>query len=220
MISNFSDRLERQVEIRLKALGQIEILNAKQNEILSELESMKNSQESVQKNAEINRNEIARMERTTGEMNQKVIDIQIQTRNSEETTRNTLQQVQNHRAEFRLIRAELKQAIDTMNVLLQNVERSQNLLDNGAPSMAGNETLENLLEEKQKEIENLEQSILANQPGNAEEDAAVVLNLLRAQKQELSRAAADARTYLQDQFLKGTENPSASTENRADEKVL
>ena len=220
MISNFSDRLERQVEIRLKALGQIEILNAKQNEILSELESMKNSQESVQKNAEINRNEIARMERTTGEMNQKVIDIQIQTRNSEETTRNTLQQVQNHRAEFRLIRAELKQAIDTMNVLLQNVERSQNLLENGGPANSGSEAIENLLEEKQKEIENLEQTILANQPGNAEEDAAVVLNLLRAQKQELSKAAADARSYLQDQFLKGAENPGAATENRVVEKGL
>jgi chromosome segregation ATPase len=196
MISNFCDRLERQIEIRLKSLGTIEILSAKQNEILVDLETVKGALGSVQRNAESSRGDVSRMEKNSTEIQQKLVDVQVQTRSSDEIVRNTLQQIQNHRAEFRLIRSELKQAVETMNGLLNKVEETQELVTAGPSERSEEELIQNLVEKKQKEIETIEETLVTQAPGNAEQDATMILALLRAQKNDLQKVAEEAKSYL------------------------
>ncbi|NDG83808.1 MAG: hypothetical protein EBX52_02075 [Proteobacteria bacterium] len=215
MIGNFCDRLERQIEIRLKALGAVEVMSAKQNEILVDLETVKAAVGSVQRNSESGRGDISRMEKNSVEVQQKLADVQVQTRTSEELTRDTLQQIQNHRAEFRLIRAELRQAVEAMNGLLNKVEENNELVTAGPAPRSDEQLIESLVEKKQKEIEMLENTLVEQAPGNAEQDATMILALLRAQKNDLQKAAEEAKTYLKN-HLAGesvTEAPAPRIEN-------
>jgi hypothetical protein len=79
-ITTFCDRIERQVEQRLKALSSIEVINVKQNELLTDLEGLKS---------------------TLNEM-------QTQNRNAEEMARDGLRQVQNHRNDLKNFRNEVQ----------------------------------------------------------------------------------------------------------------
>lgn len=209
MIANFCDRLERQIEIRLKALGAVEVIQAKQNEILVDLETVKSAMGSVQRNSESGRADITRMEKNTTEVQTKLTDVQLQTRASEEIARDTLQQIQNHRAEFRLIRAELRQAVESMNGLLNKVEETQELVTAGPAPRSDEQLIEALVEKKQKEIEVLESSLVDQAPGHAEQDATMILALLRAQKNELQRAAEEAKNYIKN-TLAGGSSPEAA----------
>jgi hypothetical protein len=121
MIGAFCDRVERQIEIRMKALSAVELLNTKQNEMLADVETIKGSIGIMQKNSELNRGDISRIERNASESNEKLIDVQLQTQSTEDLIRDTLQQVQNHRAEFKIIRSELKQAVEVMSRLVDRV---------------------------------------------------------------------------------------------------
>jgi protein involved in polysaccharide export with SLBB domain len=215
MIGNFCDRLERQIEIRLKALGTVEIMSSKQNEILGELESLKSSIQSVQKNSESNRGDVIRVERNSNEVNQKLVDVQVQTQNSEELIRDTLQQVQNHRAEFKLIRSELKQAVDSMNVLLSKVDESRARLDEPQDMRSEEQLIHDLVEQKQKEIDGFEKSISRQVQGKTEEDATMILSLLRAQKDELQRVAENAKTYIQENVMGLVDRPQVQAELNA-----
>lgn len=197
MIGNFTDRLERQIEIRLKSLGTVEVLNAKQNEILNELETLKSSFNGVQKNSEISRGEISRVERNSGEIHQKLVDVQVQTQGGLELIRDALQQIQNHRAEFKLIRSELKLTVDHMNSILNKVEEERSASDGHVSDDSDDILIRTLVEQKQKEIEGIEKSLVRESAGKTEEDAAVILSLLRAQKEQLLKAADQAKTYLQ-----------------------
>jgi chromosome segregation ATPase len=197
MIGNFTDRLERQIEVRLKSLGTVEILNSKQNEILNELEALKGSFTGVQKNSESSKGEISRVERNSTEINQKLVEVQLQTHGSLELIRDALQQIQNHRAEFKLIRSELKLTVDHMNSLLSKVEEERSLMDGSLNQQSGDVLIRTLVEQKQKEIEGIEKSLERESAGKTQEDAAVILSLLRAQKDELQRAADEAKSYIQ-----------------------
>jgi hypothetical protein len=198
MIGNFTDRLERQIEVRLKSLGTVEILNAKQNEILNELEGLKTAFHGVQSNSESNKGEISRVERNSNEIHQKLIDVQVQTQGSLELLRDTLQQIQNHRAEFKLIRSELKITVDQVNALLGKIEEERTLLDGSVNSQSGDVLIRTLVEQKQKEIEGIERSLEQESRGKTQEDATVLLSLLRAQKDELQRAADQAKVYIRE----------------------
>jgi hypothetical protein len=221
MISNFCDRLERQIEIRLKSLGTIEILSAKQNEILVDLESVKSAVAAVQRNSESSRGDVSRMEKNSNEIQQKLVDVQVQTRSSDEVVRDTLQQIQNHRAEFRLIRSELKQAVETMNGLLNKVEETNELVTMGPAPRTDEELIHNLVEKKQKEIETIEENLVTQAPGNAEQDATMILALLRAQKNDLQKVAEEAKSYLKNHTPRNEEaNPAQNQEAPAPEKEL
>jgi hypothetical protein len=213
MIGAFCDRVERQIEIRLKSLSVVELMNAKQNEVLSDVESMKASLSLMQKNSEASRGEISRIERNASEANEKLIDVQVQTGNTEELIRDTLQQIQNHRSEFKLIRSELKGTLESVNRLLGRVEASsvevpsqgsQNELvsemayQEASPSAIDeNKLINDLIENKHRELEVLEKNIEEQGGAESKDDATMILALLRAQKSELQRVAGEAKSYLQ-----------------------
>ncbi len=218
MIGAFCDRVERQIEIRMKALSTVELMNTKQNEVLADIENIKASISSMQKNSDSNRGEIARIERNASESNEKLIDVQLQTQTSEELIRDTLQQVQNHRAEFKIIRSELKQAIEVMNRLVDRVGEETYTIPSGdqielspveneeariaaepvAPAIDETRIINDLIEQKHRELEVLERSIEEQSANQSKEDAAMILALLRAQKSELQRVAEDAKSYLKE----------------------
>jgi len=225
MIGAFCDRMERQIDIRLKSLSVVELMNAKQNEVLSDVESMMGSLSLMQKNSEANRGEISRIENNASEANEKLIDVQVQTQNSGELIRDTLQQVQNHRAEFKLIRSELKTAIEYINRLVGKVESGEFALpsDPNEDSFSGpldatpsaideSKLINDLIENKHRELETLEKNIEEQNGVKAKDDATMILALLRAQKSELQRVAEDAKNYL----LKEHSSQSARIENLAE----
>jgi hypothetical protein len=222
MIGAFCDRVERQIEIRMKALATVELMNTKQNEVLSDVESIKGSINQMQKNSDSNRGEISRIERNASEANEKLIDVQIQTQNSEELIRDTLQQIQNHRAEFKIIRSELKQSIEAMSKLVDRVNESAVVISaaeeddssdeiqvitdvpasqeysQAASSVDEGKIINDLIEQKHRELEALEKNIEEQSESQSQEDAGMILALLRAQKSELQRVAEDAKTYLKE----------------------
>jgi hypothetical protein len=218
MIGAFCDRVERQIEIRMKALSTVELMNTKQNEVLADIENIKASISIMQKNSDSNRGEITRIERNASESKEKLIDVQLQTQTSEELIRDTLQQVQNHRAEFKIIRSELKQAIEVMNRLVDRVGEETYSIPSGdnieltpaelpeaqvaaeptPPPVDETRIINDLIEQKHRELEVLERSIEEQSATQSKEDAAMILALLRAQKSELQRVAEDAKSYLKE----------------------
>jgi hypothetical protein len=239
MIGAFCDRVERQIEIRMKALSTVELMNTKQNEVLADIENIKASISGMQKNSDSNRGEIARIERNAAESNEKLIDVQLQTQTSEELIRDTLQQVQNHRAEFKIIRSELKQAIEVMNRLVDrvgeetysvpsgdNIELSpvghdevQVMSEPAAPAIDETRIINDLIEQKHRELEVLERSIEEQSANQSKEDAAMILALLRAQKSELQRVAEDAKSYLKEHASAGRFSAEKSDTPREPRKI-
>ncbi len=239
MIGAFCDRVERQIEIRMKALSTVELMNTKQNEVLADIENIKASISSMQKNSDSNRGEISRIERNAAESNEKLIDVQLQTQTSEELIRDTLQQVQNHRAEFKIIRSELKQAIEVMNRLVDRVgeetytipsgdnielspveqEENQVAAEPAAPAIDETRIINDLIEQKHRELEVLERSIEEQSASQSKEDAAMILALLRAQKSELQRVAEDAKSYLKEHAF-GARAPAERSEASRDSRKI
>lgn len=205
MIAAFCDRIERQIEIRLKALATVELLNTKQNEVLEDVESMKGLIASIQKNSESGRGEIARIDRNISEANEKLLDVQMQTQNTESLIRDTLQQIENHRAEFRVIRQEIKGAADTLtnaaaqmesNSMISNASAKPNV--NGAGENVAedeNQIIQELIVQKHNELESLEKNIEAH-GAEGKDDVTMILALLRAQKNELQKVAQEAKAYI------------------------
>ena len=237
MIGAFCDRLERQIEIRFKALSSIELMNSKQNEVLNDVERM--------------RMHLDNMQKSYGDLNERINGVQIHTRYSKEMSQDLLQQMQNHRAEFKLVRMELKSAIDYINrsayagadeheveslesipsLIQQNnanqavaanetnsininpineidavaasddneVEAiSQDAEEEAADAIDQNKIIHELIEKKHRELETLEKNIEFHSHENAQDDATMILSLLRAQKNELQRVAHEAKQYLKE----------------------
>ncbi len=246
MIGAFCDRLERQIEIRFKALSSIELVNSKQNEILNDVERMRTAMDSMSKNSV--------------DLNDRMNGVQIHTRYGKEMAQDLLQQMQNHRAEFKLVRMELKSAIDFINrstmagdeneiesienvpVLVQaaaavinNASAKANAAANAQAKTDGanlninpigeiesieagnfheveaaddaadeaeainqNKILNELIDKKHRELETLEKNIEYHSQGGAQDDATMILSLLRAQKNELQRVSLEAKQYLKE----------------------
>ena len=234
MVGAFCDRVERQIEIRLKSLSVVELMNAKQNEVLSDVESMKASLSLMQKNSDASRGEISRIERNAAEANEKLIDVQVQTQNSEELIRDTLQQIQNHRSEFKLIRSELKQTLDYVGRLVTQVEENAmameaNIAASGQEQQQApmqyqvsevmqhapadeNKLINDLIENKHRELEAHERNIEEQSMLQPKDDATMILALLRAQKSELQRVAGEAKSYLKDHQASVNEKKNSKPE--------
>lgn len=160
------DRIERQIDQRLAALANIDLLIKKQNESLNDLESVKMGMNSIVRNTE-----------------QSVVDAD-----------RIHEQVQNHRAEFKLLRGEVRAMIDRQR------------------EAARSESLQALLETKNKEIENIEKMTVVGEDGK--EDLTSILDLLRSQKSELNQVAHQAEAYLRNyrnQENQETDQNSSST---------
>lgn len=220
MIGAFCDRVERQIEIRLKSLSVVELMNSKQNEVLSDVESMKGSLSLMQKNSDASRGEISRIERNASEANEKLIDVQVQTQNAEELIRDTLQQIQNHRSEFKLVRSELKTLVESMNRLVGRIETSSIevhadaaaatpqfvVQDIPQDSVDESRIINDLIENKHRELEVLEKNIEEHTTLQSKDDATMILALLRAQKSELQRVADEAKTFLKEHHANSTQS--------------
>lgn len=243
MISNFCDRLERQVEVRLKALGSIEIMTAKQNEILTDLETVKGTLESVQRNAENGRADLSRAERNSAEIRQKIVDVQNQTRSFEDIVRLAVREIENHRIELNQIRNGLLQAVEAIQngqsegrpnqapngnantnvntntddpvvsplnaVFTHGFENENPIPSNLLERVEQNLTASNLVEAQNQDRSddgisnagntdsNTADALNANADnGETGQDAAMVLSLLKAEKNDLLKAAQNARNYL------------------------
>lgn len=238
MIGAFCDRLERQIELRMKALSSVELMNMKQNEVLADVETIKGAVTAMQKNSDSSRGEIGRIERNAAESNEKLIDVQLQTQNTEELIRDTLQQVQNHRAEFKIIRSELKQAIEIMSRMVDRVGEESFAVPSGdhveilasgegashadaqqvQPAIDETRIINDLIEQKHRELEVLERNIEEQGAEQGKEDATMILALLRAQKSELQRVAEDAKNYLKEHAA-GPRGALAQEERRPDSSL-
>jgi chromosome segregation ATPase len=245
MIGAFCDRVERQIDARLKSLSVVELMNSKQNEVLSDVESMKASLVLMQKNSEASRGEISRIERNASEANEKLIDVQLQTQNTEALIRDTLQQIQNHRSEFKIIRSELKQTLESVVRIAGNVENKsaavvfaesipapipetrsepsvfpiqvQEAASNGVDE---GKLISELLDKKHRALEAIERDIEEqSSTTQSNESATMVLALLRAQKSELQRVASEAKTYLQEHQASLVENKNNTTEINPNKEI-
>lgn len=242
MMGAFCDRVERQIELRLKSLSIIEVMNSKQNEVLNEVETMREAVTSMSRNSESNRNEISRIEKNAEEANSKLIDLQLQNQGSEEILRDTLQQIQNHRSEFKLIRAELKLTLDYISRIAQKLENTnfsapvaqeeappvQPLQAEAVTAVAIEEEvrsevneqkiIDDIIENKHRELELLEKNIEAQMQGQSQDDVAMLLALLRAQKAELQRVSDHAKNYIKDHAYRGSEGQSQNAISSLDQK--
>ena len=222
----------------------VEILSSKQNEVLSDVEAIKSSLSLMQKSAESSRSEMIRIERNGSEANEKLSEMQMQTQQAEELVRDTFQQIQNHRTEFKLIRAEIKTSLDYVNKMVNLMESqssevrvamtaaTESAADAAANAMSAagaadaeakiaatpppapvvryyqapqtsqdsgheNRIIQNMIETKQRELQDLERDIESQGDEDAQDDATVILSLLRAQKTELQRVASEAKSLSQ-----------------------
>lgn len=199
MIGTFCNRIERQIEIRFKALSSIELMNTKQNEVLSDVERMRVALENINLYYQ--------------ESADKLNGVQLNARSSKEMTQNLLQQMQNQRAEFKLIRSELNTALDIMNAVpysKQNRFKPETNDDDVFASVPiqkeeirierdPSQIIDDLIEKKHIELNELEKNTENQDPEKIQDNAAELLSLIRAQHNEIQRVADDAK-----QFLKGT----------------
>ena len=217
MMSSFCDRVERQIDSRLKALSIVEILNSKQNEVLTDLENLNAGIAIMNKNSESNRGEISRIERNAAESNERLIDVQVQTRNAEELVRDTLQQIQNHRAEYKLIRADLKAAVDQMNrvigqMMSQPKSEAIEEIETNLTEIDDFRVINDLIERKHRELESITNGFEGQNNIQAAESASNILARIQSQKSELQKVAQDAKDFLQNhQATLNTQESSGNT---------
>ena len=218
-MGTFCDRLERQI---LSRLNGVDVMVQKQNEMLLDIETMKQSVQSMQKNSDSNRSEVSRIEKESIEANQKLIEVQIQSRNSEEVARDALQQIRNHRSEFKLLRGEVRAVLenssrmnDKISVIDErlyeavndapNHQRNRDQIQQELKNIDGIDSIEDLIAIKSDDIVNIENAIQMGSGETSKEDLTLVLELLQAQKADLKRVAKDAES-----FLRNSQNQSNS----------
>ena len=131
-MTTFCDRLERQI---LSRLNGVDILVQKQNEMLRDIETMKVAFASMQ----------SRSENGSAEASQRLVEVQIQSRNSEEVTRDALQQIRNHRSEFKILRAEVRTLLENSRSAV-NGDSSDLEVSENAPLDASGEDMTRVLE--------------------------------------------------------------------------
>jgi chromosome segregation ATPase len=209
-MNTFCDRLERQI---LSRLNGVDIMVQKQNEMLMDMETMKLAVNLMQKNSENNRSEVSRIEKESIEANQKLIEVQMQSRNAEEVTRDALQQIRNHRSEFKLLRGEVRAVLenssrlsDKINLIderlfeasgdIQTRQRERDQISKELKEIDGIDSIEDLIAIKNDDIVNIENAIQAGALDASKEDLTMVLELLQAQKSDLKKVAKDAENFL------------------------
>jgi hypothetical protein len=212
-VTAFTDRMERQIENRLKALSGIELMNNKQNEMLNDVDQMKSMINGMHKASDLNRSDLSRIERESIETSQKVIEVQVQTQNAEELSRDVLQQIQNHRAEFKLLRGELRSILETNQKLSEKLnqiesqvtQHHEKRIEQELKELETADSIQDLIDVKESDIENIQTVLNAADASQNKEDLTLILEMLRSQKADLKRVAKEAELR-----LRASQNPSAS----------
>jgi hypothetical protein len=234
-ITAFCDRMERQIETRMSALQVVELMNIKQNEVLSDVESMKSMVLAMNKNSDLNRGEISRIEKEVIETNQRITEIQMQGSSAEEMTRDGLQQIQNHRSEFKILRGEMRAILDQTQRMNDRVTiiderlleslgdgqqpnaRDQERIRHELKELEAVDSLENLIAIKNEDITKIENEMKANQANQLsenQEDLVMILDLLRSQKTDLKKVAENAKNNLRASVASPvTVSPAAEVES-------
>ena len=203
-ITVFCDRMERQIENRLKSLSIVNLIDTKQNEMLNDIDQMKAMIVGMHKNSDMSRSDLSRIEKDTVEVGQKVIEVQVQTQNSEEISRDVLQQVQNHRSEFKLLRGELRSILDTTQKLTEKLSliedrvtrHHETKLEQEIKEIETADSIQDLIDIKEVDIENIQTVLNAADASQNKEDLSLILNMLRSQKNDLKRVAKEAEVRL------------------------
>jgi hypothetical protein len=204
MIGNFCDRLERQIDVRLKSLSVVEMVHSRQNEILIDLETLKAAIFSVQKFNEANRIDIHRIEKSTNVIHQTLLDNRHNGKGIEE-------------AKSRGISPEVRVAAPRVTLQLRNPGNVESLQVQ-EPVQLGSIIQPNLEAESANPLEENAGTRVAGISGElgnvklsslAKEDASVILSLLRAEKNELKKVARKAREYLESTSRSETDAPDA-----------
>jgi len=186
----FCERIERQIETRLKALSSIDILSAKQSEVLDDVESLKISVQGMFKNSESNRADLSRFDKQVSENTQKLGEIEIYGRNSEELARDTLQQIENHRNEFKTIRNEMKYTLDQFHKLYErfNSQPNEIQIKQQLQDLEVIDSIENITE--------IESVLGSQETETGKEDVGMILELLKAQKDDLKKIVKEKEGFL------------------------
>lgn len=203
-VTAFTDRMERQIENRLKALTHLEVMSSKQNEMLNDVDQMKALVTSMQKAFDLSRSDLTRMEKESTESTQKLIEVQVQTQNSEELARDVLQQIQNHRAEFKLLRGEMRSILETnqklnekMNQIeAQVVQHQEKRIEQELKEIETADSIQELIDIKDKDIQGIQEVLSAENATQNKEDLALILEMLRSQKSNLKKVAKEAELRL------------------------
>ncbi|MBS1959406.1 MAG: hypothetical protein JST80_08045 [Bdellovibrionales bacterium] len=203
-VAAFCDRMERQIENRLKSLSVIDVLNSKQNEMLNDMDQMKAMVSGIHKNSDLNRSDLGRIERDSAEVGQKLIEVHAQTNNSEELSRDVLQQVQNHRSEFKLLRGEMRSILDNVGKLSEKISlieervtrHHENNLEQELKEIETNDSIQELIDIKEADISNIQNVLNAAEASQNKEDLTLILDMLRSQKSDLKKVAKEAETRL------------------------
>lgn len=203
-VTAFTDRMERQIENRLKALTHLEVMSSKQNEMLNDVDQMKALVTSMQKAFDLSRSDLTRMEKESTESTQKLIEVQVQTQNSEELARDVLQQIQNHRAEFKLLRGEMRSILETnqklnekMNQIeAQVVQHQEKRIEQELKEIETADSIQELIDIKDKDIQGIQEVLSAENTTQNKEDLALILEMLRSQKSNLKKVAKEAELRL------------------------
>lgn len=212
LISAFLDRMERQIDNRLSAMSSLDIIIAKQNEALADLEMLRGALGQVVRNTDGSKAEVNRVEKAIAETTQKILELEAQSRNAEEALRDTYQQVQNHRSEFKLARGEIRTMIEqsqkigekitilderiienTKDIRVQTSEQEK--IRQEIRELEAAEGVQELIEMKNDDIQSIE-TALQNAGDASKEDLAMVLQLLKTQKEDLTQVAKRAENYL------------------------
>ncbi len=209
----FCDRLERQIEGRLSSLSAVEVMNVKVNEMLSDIQAMKAITSNMGKNSELNRQDFSRVGKDNIENSHKLTEIEIQSRNMEEIIRDALQQIQNHRTEFKILRGEMRSIIEHSQRINEKVNhiderlvetanevqvspRDHERLRQELKDIDAVESIEDLIAIKNEDIHNIQSALETGQFDTKKEDLGMILELLRTQKSELKKVAKEAEIYL------------------------
>ena len=185
MIGNFCDRLERQIDVRLKSLSVVEMVHSRQNEILIDLETLKASIFSVQKFNEANRTDIHRIEKTANVIHQTLLGTQQLGKTGEES------RVRNPVIEARQVNPRIRiqlpnpGTVEAVQVQTPNVANASP--DQGDHPQSEAPTLANVISGEMGQV---------RLSSLAKEDASVILALLRAEKNELKKVAKKAKDYI------------------------
>ncbi len=207
MIGNFCDRLERQIDVRLRSLSVVEMVHSRQNEILVDLETLKAAIFSVQKFSEANRSDIHRIEKTSSLTQQILQDIQRGGKTIEEprvraqaTAPRVMIQLPNPGKvnSIEVIPAPVPKAPEAVAEQVHSRGDDHPQVSDRAQNQVPHQAV--------REFGNLQLSSLAK------EDAGMILALLRAEKNELKKVARKARDYLE-RSVSGDSVPESGNSN-------
>ncbi len=194
----FFDRIERQIEIRMKSLGEIESVRAKQNETLVDLESIRQTATSLLRVMEESRSDLGRVERQIQELSVRSVDLEVQTRTHDQILKDVFVQMQSHRNDFKSLKAEIKSNLSSTEDLAGWVRQELETVQSTA-------RVEDLINMKDQEIQSMESALKESREQQNQQDLIQILAMLKSQRVGLEQVAQDSKNFIQDIVQKNSQ---------------